>query len=459
MAINPEIFRQYDIRGIVEEDLTPDVVELLGRAFGSWVREEGGEDGKGGDTIVLGRDGRLTGPDLRNAFVKGARAAGVGVIDIGAVPTPVTYFATYHLNPAGSVQITGSHNPPEFNGFKMMIGKKTVFGDMIQDLYKRIMDKNFTSGNGGYTEDNVVPAYIDEIVRGINLERPVKVVLDSGNGIAGAVAPGLLRRLGADVTELYSEVDGTFPNHHPDPTVVENVQDLKETVLAERQEFGVGFDGDGDRIGVIDDKGNILWCDRLLALFARGVLQEFPGATVIGEVKCSKALYEDIAKHGGKPIMWRTGHSFLKQKLREENAKLAGEMSGHMFFNDRYFGYDDAIYAAARLTELISKADQPLSELLSDLPEYPSTPEIRVDCPDKIKFEVVQRVVDHYRDKYDVVDIDGVRVNFAHGWGLVRASNTQPVLVMRFEADTEELVNEYRGDMESVVNYARKGLE
>ncbi len=452
MQMNAEIFRQYDIRGIVKDDLTPTVVEALGRGFGSWVRDEGGK------TIVLGRDGRLTGPALRDSFIKGALTTGCDVIDIGDVPTPVTYFATYHLNPDASVMITGSHNPPEFNGFKMMMGKDTVFGDMIQELRVRIEEENFQTGQGTRSEQNVVPEYMDHIVGNIKFARPVKLALDSGNGIAGAVAPELFRRMGIDPVELFSEVDGNFPNHHPDPTVVENVQDLKKAVLEQGLEFGVGFDGDGDRIGVIDDKGNILWGDRLLALFARDVLKNFPGASIIGEVKCSKALYDDIAKHGGKPIMWRTGHSFLKQKLRAEDAKLAGEMSGHMFFNDRYFGYDDAIYAAARLTEIIARSDKPLSELLSDLPDYPSTPEIRFDCPDAIKFKVVEKVVEYFRGKYDVVDIDGVRVNYEHGWGLVRASNTQPVLVMRFEADTEERVAEYRKDVEDAVAEALKSF-
>ncbi len=453
MKMNAEIFRQYDIRGVVADDLTPDVVEALGRGFGSWVIDEGGS------SFVLGRDGRLTGADLRDSFAKGALSTGCDVIDVGAVATPILYFATYHLNPGGSVQITGSHNPPEYNGFKMMIGKDTVFGDMIQDLLARIESEDFRTGEGTLTQQDVVPAYMNHIVDNIKFDRPVKLALDSGNGIAGATAPDLFRKLGVDPVELFSEVDGNFPNHHPDPTVVENIQDLKKVVLEQGLEFGVGFDGDGDRIGVIDDKGNILWGDRLLALFARDVLANFPGATIIGEVKCSKALYDDVAKHGGKPIMWRTGHSFLKGKLREEDAKLAGEMSGHMFFNDRYFGYDDATYAAARLTEIVARSDKPLSEILADLPMYPSTPEIRVDCPDAIKFKVVEKVAQVFKDKYDVVDIDGVRVNYPNGWGLVRASNTGPVLVMRFEADTEERVAEYQRDVENAVAEARKSYE
>lgn len=450
--MNSHIFRQYDIRGVVEEDLTPDVVELIGRGFGSWVREEGGS------SLALGRDGRLTGPQLRDAFVKGARSTGVDVIDVGMVPTPVLYFALYHLKPDAAVQITGSHNPPEFNGFKMMMGKNTVFGDMIQDLYKRIDAEKFTEGEGGYKEVNVVPEYISYITSNITLKRPVNLALDSGNGIAGAVAPDLFRALGCEPVELFSEVDGLFPNHHPDPTVEENLVDLHKAVTEQKLECGVAFDGDGDRIGVVDDKGNILWGDRLLALFSRYVLKDFPGATVIGEVKCSKALYDDVAKHGGNPLMWKTGHSFLKAKLRETDAKIAGEMSGHMFFNDRYFGYDDAMYAAVRLAEIIANEDRPLSELLADLPVLPVTPEMRVDCPDEIKFEVVEEVAKYFKSRYDVVDIDGVRVNFDKGWGLVRASNTQPVLVMRFEAEEESLLNEYREEVEKVVADVRSRL-
>ncbi|MCB2198319.1 phosphomannomutase/phosphoglucomutase [bacterium] len=450
--MNSHIFRQYDIRGVVEEDLTPDVVELIGRGFGSWVRDEGGS------SLALGRDGRLTGPQLRDAFVKGARSAGIDVIDVGMVPTPVLYFALYHLKPDAAVQITGSHNPPEFNGFKMMMGKNTVFGDMIQDLYKRIEAENFTDGEGGYKEVHVVSDYINYITSNITLKRPVNLALDSGNGIAGAVAPDLFRALGCKPVELFSEVDGLFPNHHPDPTVEENLVDLHKAVTEQKLECGVAFDGDGDRIGVIDDMGTVLWGDRLLALFSRYVLKDFPGATVIGEVKCSKALYDDVAKHGGNPLMWKTGHSFLKAKLRETDAKIAGEMSGHMFFNDRYFGYDDAMYAAVRLAEIIADEGRPLSELLADLPVLPVTPEMRVDCPDEIKFDVVEEVAKYFKSRYDVVDIDGVRVNFDKGWGLVRASNTQPVLVMRFEAEEESLLNEYRNEVENVVADVRSRL-
>ncbi len=450
--MNPLIFRQYDIRGIVSEDLPHEVVVLLGKGFGSWILERGGKK------VVVGRDGRVSGPDLIASFTEGLLSTGINVIDVGMVPTPLLYFAHHRNDADGSCQITGSHNPPEYNGFKMMLGKDTLFGDGIQELRKRIENETFLTGEGTRTEIDIYPDYLEYVSNNVKLARPVKVALDSGNGVGGLAAPELFRRMGCDPIEMFSEVDGTFPNHHPDPTVEKNIEQLKEKVLSEGLEFGVGFDGDADRIGVIDDKGNILWGDRLLALFSRYVLKQFPGAAIIGEVKCSKVLYDDIAKHGGQPIMWKTGHSFLKAKLKETQAKLAGEMSGHMFFNDRYFGFDDAIYAAARLAEIVAQESKPLSGLLADLPNYPSTPEIRTDCPDEIKFKVAEALVETFKAKYDVVDIDGVRVNFEHGWGLVRASNTQPVLVLRFEADTEERLQQYKSEMESALERVMKEL-
>ncbi len=451
--MNPQIFRQYDIRGIVDKDLVPEIAVQIGRGFGSWVRE------KGGSRVVLGRDGRLSGPALRDGLVEGVLTSGIDVVDVGMVPTPVLYFALYHFNTDGAIQITGSHNPPEFNGFKMLIGKETLYGEAIQELRRRIEARAYTQGNGTLVKQDVIPAYIDQIVGDVMLKRPVEVALDSGNGVGGIVAPELFRKLGCDPVELFSEVDGRFPNHHPDPTVEKNLVKLRKSVLSKNLECGIAFDGDADRIGVIDDRGDVLWGDRLLALYSRYVLKKHPGTTIIGEVKCSKALYEDIEKHGGKPIMWKTGHSLLKAKLHETNAKLAGEMSGHMFFNDRYFGFDDAIYAAARLAEILASTRKPLSALLSDLPLYPVTPEMRVDCPEEIKFEVVAKVTEHFKSKYDVIDIDGVRINFEHGWGLVRASNTQPVLVLRFEADTKEQLRKYRKEIEGVVAEVRATLE
>ncbi len=450
--INPLIFRQYDIRGIAETDLTSEVVALIGRALGTWVREREGK------RIAVGRDGRVSGARLRDALIKGVRQAGVDVLDVGMLPTPVLYFSQHNLDVHGAVQITGSHNPPEFNGFKLLIQKETLYGDTIQEIYRRIQAKRFQTGEGKVRSEKVIPAYISHVVNDVKLKRPLRVALDSGNGVGGLVGPSIFRKLGCEVIELYSEVDGTFPYHHPDPTVEKNLVVLRETVLREKLDFGVAYDGDADRIGVIDDKGQILWGDRLLALFARNVLKVYPGSAIVGEVKCSKALYEDVARHGGQPIMWKTGHSLIKAKLRESGAKLAGEMSGHIFFNDRYYGFDDALYASARLAEIIASDNLPLSQLLDDLPLYPVTPEMRVDCPDEIKFQIVEKVADYFRAEYDVVDIDGVRVNFEHGWGLVRASNTQPVLVLRFEADTQERVDEYRKNVEAIVARIRREL-
>ena len=450
--INPLIFRQYDIRGIAETDLTSEVVSLIGRVLGTWVREREGK------RIAVGRDGRVSGARLRDALIKGVRQAGVDVLDVGMLPTPVLYFSQHNLDVHGAVQITGSHNPPEFNGFKLLIQKETLYGDTIQEIYRRIQAKRFQTGEGKVRSEKVIPAYISHVVNDVKLKRPLRVALDSGNGVGGLVGPSIFRKLGCEVIELYSEVDGTFPNHHPDPTVEKNLVVLRETVLREKLDFGVAYDGDADRIGVIDDKGQILWGDRLLALFARNVLKVYPGSAIVGEVKCSKALYEDVARHGGQPIMWKTGHSLIKAKLRESGAKLAGEMSGHIFFNDRYYGFDDALYASARLAEIIASDNLPLSQLLDDLPLYPVTPEMRVDCPDEIKFQIVEKVADYFRAEYDVVDIDGVRVNFEHGWGLVRASNTQPVLVLRFEADTQERVDEYRKNVEAIVARIRREL-
>ncbi len=451
--MNPHIFRQYDIRGVIGADLTEEVARLIGKAFATWVKERGGE------TVAVGRDGRSSGPMLVKGFSEGVMESGVNVVDLGMVPTPVLYFSQFHLDVDAAVQITGSHNPPEFNGFKMLIQKETLFGDTIQEIYRRINSETFAFGEGWTKDKNIKQDYIDYIANNIKLKHAVRTVLDSGNGVAGLAAPDLFRELGCEPLELFTDVDGSFPNHHPDPTVEENLVDVRKAVLDNKLDFGVAYDGDADRIGVIDDKGAILWGDRLLALFARYVLKDHPGAQVIGEVKCSKALYDDIAKHGGEPIMWRTGHSFLKAKLKETGAKLAGEMSGHMFFNDRWFGFDDAIYASARLAEIVAMEDKPLSELLADLPNYPSTPEMRVDCPDEIKFDVVDEVAKELKARYDVVDIDGVRVNFDHGWGLCRPSNTQPVLVLRFEADTEERMLEYKRIVEDVVAEVRRRLE
>jgi phosphomannomutase/phosphoglucomutase len=347
--------------------------------------------------------------------------------------------------------ITASHNPAEFNGFKVIRGEGTIYGDDIHELWRLTGGELPSGGSGTVEQRDANREYIDYVTENIELARPVRFGADGGNGTSGIVASELFAKLGCSPVELYMEPDGDYPNHHPDPTVIDNLSDLRSAVLDEGLELGVGFDGDSDRIGVIDEKGNILWGDRLLALFARDVLAKHPGVPVIFEVKCSQSLEEDIRKHGGKPIMWKTGHSLIKKKMRDENALVAGEMSGHIFFADRYYGFDDAIYAACRLLEIVSKSDKPLSELLSDLPVYESTPEIRIECDDERKFEVVEKVRDHFKKTHDVIDVDGARIKFADGWGLLRASNTQPVLVLRFEARTKESLSSIRSEIAEVL--------
>ncbi len=447
--MNPWIFREYDIRGIVDQDLTDEVVGLLGRGFATYISRQGKH------RVVVGRDGRLSSPRFRNPLVQGMVAGGLDVVDIGVAPTPVFYFSLFHLDRDGGVMITGSHNPPEFNGFKVCAGKDTIFGEEIQNLRKLIEEKNFVEGKGSVSMQNIVPTYQNFISDHIRLHRQVKVVVDSGNGTAGEVAPEVLRRIGGQVVELYSQVNGTFPHHHPDPTVPENMEDLIAKVKETGAEVGIGYDGDADRLGIVDHVGNIIWGDQLLILFAREVLKNHPGATVVSEVKCSQNLFDDIAKRGGRGIMWRAGHSLLKSKMKEEKALLGGEMSGHMFFADRYYGYDDAIYASCRLLEILSQSERTIPELLSDVPKTSTTPEIRVDCPDDQKFEVVERVKKFFQKEYPIVDVDGVRILFPGGWGLVRASNTQPVLVLRFEAKSAERLAEIKSFVEKRVAQLR----
>ncbi len=438
MKVSPYIFREYDIRGRVEEDFTPEVVEAIGRAYGTLVRRHGGQ------RVVCGRDGRLSSPQLQEALIAGIRSAGVSVADIGLTPTPVMYFALYYFEGfQGGIQVTGSHNPPEMNGLKICLGRETLFGPQIRALYEMIQKEDFEKGQGEVSELETLEPYKDYLKKHLRLERPLKVVLDPGNGVCALTAPEIFRALGCEVECLFCEVDGTFPNHHPDPVVEKNLQDLKQKVLEVKADFGVGYDGDGDRLGVIDDQGKILWGDQLLILFARAVLEEHPGATVIGEVKCSQVMYDEIKRAGGRPLMWKTGHSLIKNKMKETGAKLAGEMSGHIFFADRWFGFDDGVYASLRLAEIVSKSDRPLSALLADLPQTFSTPEIRTECPDEIKFKVVKRLTERLKaEGLEVIDIDGARVVFPEGWGLVRASNTQPVLVLRFEARNPEKLQE-----------------
>jgi phosphomannomutase / phosphoglucomutase len=436
--MNSRIFREYDIRGLVDIDLTDEVVRLLGRAFATHILRHGK------NKVVVGRDGRLSSPRFSDALVEGMVSGGLEVINIGLCPTPVLYFSLFHLNRDGGIMITGSHNPPEFNGFKICVDKATIHGDEIQDLRKIMEAGNFSEGGGSVSSREIISDYQRYLLKNICLDRKLKVVIDSGNGTAGIVAPRVLRDLGCEVIDLFTEVDGRFPNHHPDPTIPENMKTLIARVKETRADVGIGYDGDADRIGAVDHLGNIIWGDQLMILFSRDLLRVHPGASIVSEVKCSQNLYDEIAKLGGKGIMWKAGHSLIKSKMREEGALLGGEMSGHIFFADRYFGYDDAIYASCRLLEILAKSDKTILELLSEVPKTYSTPEIRVDCPEDRKFPLVRRVTESFRGEYPLVDVDGVRVLFPDGWGLVRASNTQPVLVLRFEARSKQRLREIR---------------
>ncbi len=437
--INSNIFREYDIRGVVDIDLTDEVVDLLGKGYGTYLKNHNAQK------ISIGGDVRLSTERFLKVFTKGIRSTGINVINIGQIPTPVQYFSMFHLQVDGGVMITGSHNPPDFNGFKLSLNKSPVYGSEIQELRKIIEKNEFSSGNGSYEEINLIDEYIDDISENIKLNRPIKVVLDSGNGAGALVAHKLFKKMGVETIDLFDTPDGNFPNHHPDPTVVENIQDLIKTVKDNGADIGIGYDGDADRIGVVDENGEIIWGDKLLIIFGREILKTHPGADIIFEVKCSQALPEMIKKFGGNPVMWKTGHSLLKKKMKETGAPLAGEMSGHLFFADRYYGYDDAIYASARLVELLSNTNKKISDLLADIPKYFTTPEIRVETKtDDEKFEIAKKAKEYFSKEYEVIDVDGVRILFSDGWGLVRASNTQPVLVLRFEANTEKRLEELK---------------
>ena len=435
-SINLQIFREYDIRGIVDKDLTPESVTSIGKAIGTYIRRGNGKN------MILGRDVRSSSVEFCNILSKALNSTGCNVIDIGMVPTPVLYFALHHFNADGGVMITGSHNPPEFNGFKISQGFHSLYGKKVQELKGLIEVNDFEVGTGTTQQQPVLAEYMEKICSILEIPRKIKVVVDGGNGCFGIVGPDLLKKLGQTPIELFSEPDGTFPNHHPDPTVSENLTDLIEKVRLENAELGIGFDGDADRIGVVDEKGNILWGDQLLTIFARDILSRNPGATIVGEVKCSQNLYKDIKKHGGVPVMAAAGHSLIKNKMRETGALLAGEMSGHICFADNYYGFDDAIFAACRVLQIVAQSNKKVSEMLADLPETAYTPEIRIDCPDDQKFKIVRELTEIFREKYEVIDIDGVRVNFDDGWALIRASNTQPVLVLRLEAVTKERLKE-----------------
>ncbi len=432
--MNPHIFRAYDIRGKADRDLPDDVVRAIGQAFATVIVRRGLLR-----QVAVGRDARLSSPRIRDALSEGLRAGGCDVLDVGLVPTPLVYFAAHTREVGGAVMVTGSHNPGDENGLKMVIDKAALFGDDIAELQRIAREGDFEHGTGIDRGIEVVRPYVDQQKLMVEFgPRRLKVVVDAGNGPTGPLAPGLLEDLGIDVVPLYCELDGTFPNHHPDPTVEENLLDLRAAVAAHGADLGVAYDGDGDRIGVLDEQGNVVWGDRLLALFARALLAEVPGAAIVAEVKCSDVLFDDIAKHGGRPIMGQVGHSLIKARMKAEGALLAGEMSGHIFFAHRYFGYDDAIHATLRLLEILTHGEAPLSALLADLPATVATPELRLDCPDAHKFAIVAHVRDQFAGRLPTVDIDGVRVRFDDGWGLVRASNTGPVLVMRCEASTAE---------------------
>jgi len=446
--MNPRIFREYDIRGLVDQDLTDDVVWLIGRGLATYLLKQGKK------RAAVARDGRLSSPRFRDSLVQGMATGGLEVVDIGLCPTPVYYFSLFHLDREGGVMITGSHNPPEFNGLKVSSGKDTLYGEQIQELRRIIESRNFTEGPGPVSSQDVLPAYRKHLVENIRLQRKIRVVIDSGNGTGGLVAPKIMRDLGCEVIDLYSEVDGRFPNHHPDPTIPEYLEDLIAKVKETKAEVGIAYDGDADRIGVVDHRGNIIWGDQLMILFSRQVLKTYPGATIVGEVKCSQNLFDDITRNGGRAVMGQAGHSLLKKRMREEKALLGGEMSGHIFFADRYFGYDDAVYASCRLLEILSQKDKRIPELLADVPKAYNTPEIRVDCPDDRKFSIVEKVKESFRREYPIVDVDGVRVLFPDGWGLLRASNTQPALVLRFEARTPERLEEIRALVEKRVKEA-----
>ncbi len=455
MPMNPRVFREYDIRGVAERDFPDDFVADLGRATGAYFADAGAR------RVTLGRDCRISSPRIHATFKRELLAAGIDVIDVGVVHSPGLYFSVFHLGVDGGVMITASHNPSEDNGFKIVCGKSTIYGAEIQKLRERIEKRAFQSNvadvaPGRATEHDILRDYVAYIADNIKLgPRPIKVVVDGGNGTGGPALLPILKKLGVDTGELYCDPDGRFPNHHPDPTVSENLTDLIARVKSSGAEVGIALDGDADRIGAVDGRGRILWGDQLVMLFGREILKRQPGATFVSEVKCSQALFDELGRLGGKAIMWKVGHSLIKAKMKEEKAALAGEMSGHMFFADRWFGFDDAVYAAMRLVELLSHSKQTLAELYDTLPVLHNTPEIRMPCPDDVKFEVVRRAVVWFRERYPIVDVDGVRVMFQEhagganvGWGLVRASNTGPVLVMRFEADGPQRLAEIKALME-----------
>ena len=445
MAMSRAIFREYDIRGVAGKDLTEEVARAVGGAYAAFLTEKGVKG-----ALAIGRDNRPSGEGLHRALVAGLLASGVDLVDIGIVPTPLAYWSQHNLDVIGGIQITGSHNPPEYNGFKLGLATSSIYGTDIQHLYELAVAGKFPRGKGTLRHEQVIDRYVDDITAHVGkLSRPLKVVLDCGNGAGSLVAPRLFPKLGIKPRFLFCESDGTFPNHHPDPTAPKNVEDLIAAVKKDHADIGIAFDGDADRIGVIDNTGEIIWGDYILIIYARDVLARTgKGQAIVFDVKASQALPEAIEKAGGIPIMWKTGHSLIEEKMHETHAPVAGEMSGHMFFAEGFYGFDDALYGAARLLRIVADSGKSVRELLADVPRFVSTPEIRVDCPDDKKFGIVEEATKYFSAKYEVITVDGARVLFGDGWGLIRASNTQPVLVMRFEARTKEQLERIQSEMQ-----------
>jgi phosphomannomutase/phosphoglucomutase len=452
-ALPPEIFKTYDIRGIVGRTLTADIVARLGQAIGSEARARGSR------RVVVSRDGRLSGPEFVQALSRGLTEAGCDAIDIGRVPTPVLYFAAHHLKTGSGVAITGSHNPPDYNGLKIVIAGETLAGDRIRALRQRLLDGDIAHGRGQVTREDVKSAYLDRIASDVRLARPLRLAVDCGNGVSGETAPPLLRRLGCEVIELFCEVDGTFPNHHPDPSKPENLADLITVVKQHKLDVGLAFDGDGDRLGVVAPDGSIIWPDRQMILYARDVLARHPGAEIIYDVKCSRTLDAEIRKAGGRPTMWKTGHSLIKAKLKETGAPLAGEMSGHIFFKDRWYGFDDGLYTAARLLELLARDPRPAAEVFAALPDTVNTPELQLKFPEGEHYAAIEELVQraNFPDAR-VTTIDGLRADFPDGFGLVRASNTTPVLVFRFEGDDKDALERIQKRFRELMFSVRPGI-
>jgi phosphomannomutase/phosphoglucomutase len=469
MELNEKIFREYDIRGIVGKDLDPDVAVSIGKGFGSYIIA----NDPSARSVSVGRDVRLSSKELSDSLIEGIIASGLDVYDIGECPTPLQYFSLHQLDVSGGIMVTGSHNPPEYNGFKISIGKGTIFGRDIQKLRKFIVEQKFIKSDekGNLFYIDILKKYKEYMLREFSylrdkIYKKIRIVIDAGNGTAGLIVPEILELMGCEVTKLYCDPDGTFPNHHPDPTVVENIQDLIGLTKESNADLGVGYDGDSDRIGIVNNNGDIIWGDQLMIILSRAVLKENPGAKIIGDVKCSQNMFRDIKKNGGVPIMWKTGHSLIKDKMKTENALMAGEFSGHIFIGDRYYGYDDAIYTTLRLIEIMKVSGKGIDELLSDIPWMHFTPEIRIECPDDVKKDVVEKITNKLKKKKNgsglpfkilgINDIDGVRIEFENGWGLIRTSNTQPVIVMRVEATDEKRLVDYRSFLEAELNEARE---